>query len=114
MTAKALPGLDEDDRLVPMLNSLSQGFLAGVPAEWTSAPSAEGSDELKAEMIDEVAQKHYPLCMRHLHQTLRREKRLTHFGRLQYGLFLKVRPQLSPPIILVNLFPVLYRSWDYP
>ena len=35
--------------------------------------------------------KHYPLCMRHLHKTLRREKHLRHYGRLQYGLFLKVR-----------------------
>jgi len=33
---------------------------------------------------------HYPLCMRNLHKTLRREKHLRHYGRLQYGLFLKV------------------------
>jgi DNA primase large subunit len=29
--------------------------------------------------------------MRNLHKTLRREKHLRHYGRLQYGLFLKVR-----------------------
>src|SRR5271170_5991035 len=34
---------------------------------------------------------HYPLRMRNLHKTLRREKHLRHYGRLQYGLFLKVQ-----------------------
>lgn len=32
---------------------------------------------------------HMPLCMEHLHNELRRDKHLKHYGRMQYGLFLK-------------------------
>lgn len=30
-----------------------------------------------------------PLCMKNLHTALNRERKLRHWGRLQYGLFLK-------------------------
>ncbi|KAF9246220.1 DNA primase large subunit [Melanogaster broomeanus] len=87
-TAKTLPRMDEDTRLVPILNNLSQGFLAGVPSEWSN-PLASG-DEIRADMIDDMAKKHFPMCMRNLHECLVRDHHLKHFGRLQYGLFLKV------------------------
>lgn len=41
-------------------------------------------------MIDEMAHKHFPLCMRYQHEELRKRKHLPHFSRLEYGLFLKV------------------------
>jgi DNA primase large subunit len=88
-TNKTLPRMDEDTRLVPILNNLSQGFLAGVPSEWVN-PSATG-DEIRADMIDDLARTHFPMCMRNLHECLVRDRHLKHFGRLQYGLFLKVR-----------------------
>ncbi|EJF65965.1 DNA primase, large subunit [Dichomitus squalens LYAD-421 SS1] len=87
-TAKALPRLDEDTRLIPILDNLSKGFQAGISSEW--AGKTEGQEGLTADMIDEMAYKHYPACMRNLHMALRRDKHLKHFGRLQYGLFLKV------------------------
>ena len=89
MTAAALPRVHEDDRLGPVLKNLSQGFVAGVPSQWSGASEVNGED-IKAEMIDEIARKHYPMCMRNLHDNLRRDPHLKHFGRLQYGLFLKV------------------------
>lgn len=89
MTARALPFLDEDTRIVPLLNNLSQGFLAGISSEWSTATTGNG-DEITADMIDDMAKKHFPACMRNLHDCLRRDKHLKHFGRLQYGLFLKV------------------------
>lgn len=85
---RMLPHLDEDTRLVPILNNLSQGFLAGVPSDWVN-PSATG-DEIRADMIDDLSRKHFPMCMRNLHECLVRDRHLKHFGRLQYGLFLKV------------------------
>ena len=90
LTLKHLPRLDEDTRIVPLLNNLSQGFLAGVPSEWCSATSSATGDEITADMIDGMAKQHFPMCMRHLHESLRKDKHLKHFGRLQYGLFLKV------------------------
>ncbi|KAJ9643416.1 DNA primase subunit pri2 [Coniosporium tulheliwenetii] len=38
--------------------------------------------------IDALSQ-HFPLCMQHLHRTLRQNSHLKHYGRLQYTLFLK-------------------------
>ena len=73
-----------------MLDNLSQGFLAGVSSEWSSATSSANGDEITADMVDEFSRRHFPMCMRHLHDSLRRDKHLKHFGRLQYGLFLKV------------------------
>ena len=90
MTARSLPRLDEDTRLVPILDNLSQGFLAGVPSDWVGSTGETSGDEIKAEMVDDLAKKHFPMCMRSLHESLRRDHHLKHFGRLQYGLFLKV------------------------
>lgn len=94
LTLKHLPRLDEDTRIVPLLDNLSQGFLSGVPSEWCSATSSANGDEITADMINGLASKHFPMCMRHLHDSLRRDKHLKHFGRLQYGLFLKVHQTL--------------------
>ncbi|KAJ7582779.1 DNA primase large subunit [Mycena floridula] len=90
LTAKSLPRLDEDTRLMPILNNLSQGFLAGVPADWVASATEGAGDEIKAEMIDEMSRKHFPLCMRTFHENLRKDRHLKHFERLHYGLFLKV------------------------
>ncbi|KAI0079949.1 DNA primase large subunit [Panus rudis PR-1116 ss-1] len=90
LTAKALPRLDEDTRIVPILDSLSQGFLAGVSSEWATTSSSAAGGAITADMVDDLARKHFPACMRNLHESLRRDKHLKHFGRLQYGLFLKV------------------------
>ncbi|KAF9264810.1 DNA primase, large subunit [Marasmius fiardii PR-910] len=90
MTAKALPRLDEDNRLLPILNNLSQGFVAGVSSDWVAPTHEGGEGEIRADMVDEIAQKHFPLCMRNLHQNLRKDRHLKHFERLTYGLFLKV------------------------
>ena len=90
LAARALPRLDEDDRLTPILTHLSRNF---------STPDATLSDALSsvalpgapinASTIDPLAAAHFPLCMRHLHTTLRRNSHLKHYGRLQYTLFLK-------------------------
>ncbi|KAF9453209.1 DNA primase, large subunit [Macrolepiota fuliginosa MF-IS2] len=89
-TARLIPRLDEDSRLIPVLDNLSQGFVAGVASEWTNATEPGSSGEIRAEMVDDLAKKHFPMCMRSLHENLRRDNHLKHFGRLQYGLFLKV------------------------
>lgn len=87
LTAKALPRLDEDNRILPILEHLSQGFIAGIASEYTAA---NPGDSVTAGMIDDLSSKHFPLCMRNLHDTLRKKHHLKHYGRLQYGLFLKI------------------------
>jgi len=95
-----MPRLDEDSRLIPVLENLSQGFIAGISTEWSNTTGPGSASEIKAEMVDNLARKHFPMCMRSLHENLRRDHHLKHFGRLQYGLFLKAR--LPNRIALVN------------
>ncbi|BFZ64447.1 DNA primase subunit pri2 [Saitoella coloradoensis] len=83
LTARALPRLDEDDRLVPILNHLSLGFTA---PEYTASTTAVG--EVTAAQVDSLVG-HMPMCMRNLHTALRKNKHLKYGGREQYSLFLK-------------------------
>ncbi|KAH6669180.1 eukaryotic and archaeal DNA primase [Plectosphaerella plurivora] len=90
LTARALPRLDEDDRLTPILAHLSKNFitpdasyLSGA-GEGVAAPGAA----MTAANVDALSQ-HFPACMSHLHRSLRRDAHLKHYGRLQYTLFLK-------------------------
>ncbi|KAF2274607.1 DNA primase, large subunit [Westerdykella ornata] len=87
LTSRALPRLDEDDRLSPILAHLSQSFTTP-EASYSESSSLNGLSALTAASIDSL-QPSFPLCMSHLHSTLRRDSHLKHFGRLQYTLFLK-------------------------
>ena len=81
-----LPRLDED-RLTPILDHLSKGFISGVPSELPA--EFESSEAIRADQVDSLS-KHFPLCMQAMHLNLRKDRHLKHQGRLQYGLFLKV------------------------
>ncbi|RDW71078.1 DNA primase large subunit [Coleophoma cylindrospora] len=87
MTSRALPRLDEDDRLTPILAHLSQNFTTPDASYNSSSSSLPGAD-ISARNIDALSSS-FPLCMQNLHRSLRRDAHLKHFGRLQYGLFLK-------------------------
>ncbi|KAI5853498.1 eukaryotic and archaeal DNA primase, large subunit-domain-containing protein [Tricharina praecox] len=87
LTARALPRLDEDDRLIPILNHLSLGFTAPEYNPSSELSILSGAPITAADV--EGLSQHFPACMTHLHRTLRKAKHLKHFGRLQYGLFLK-------------------------
>ncbi|KAF2876980.1 eukaryotic and archaeal DNA primase, large subunit-domain-containing protein [Massariosphaeria phaeospora] len=88
LTARALPRLDEDDRLAPILAHLSQSFTAPDAAYSSSDAEIDGLSAINANAIDSLTQ-NFPLCMRNLHMTLRANSHLKHYGRLQYTLFLK-------------------------
>lgn len=87
LAARALPRLDEDDRLTPILNHLSKNF-ATPDSTISDSDTALNGAPINAATIDPLSQ-HFPLCMRNLHMTLRKNSHLKHFGRLQYTLFLK-------------------------
>ncbi|KAI9105623.1 eukaryotic and archaeal DNA primase, large subunit-domain-containing protein [Phlyctochytrium arcticum] len=82
ITAKAVPQLDEDDRLMPVLNSISKQYLS------KQYSPGEHRDRVTHQDIDTLS-KHFPPCMRNLHNVLRQEGHLKHMARLEYGLFLK-------------------------
>ncbi|KAF9992714.1 hypothetical protein BGZ79_002738 [Entomortierella chlamydospora] len=82
VTARALPRMEEDDRLMPVLNNINKQYLG---REFTTSAVA---GEIQAQDVDGL-KVHMPLCMEHLHNELRREKHTRHGSRMQYGLFLK-------------------------
>ncbi|CED82915.1 dna primase large subunit [Phaffia rhodozyma] len=89
LTAKYLPRLDEDQRLLPILNHLSLSYLTGsASTEYTFDPD-NNSETVTAEMIDHLAPRHFPPCMRHLWNVTENVHHLKHYARLQLGLFLK-------------------------
>ncbi|RKF75884.1 putative DNA primase large subunit [Golovinomyces cichoracearum] len=87
MTSRALPRLDEDDRITPILTHLSKNFTTPDSSYSDSSTSILGA-EISARNIDTLSS-HFPLCMQNLHLILRRDCHLKYFGRLQYTLFLK-------------------------
>ncbi|CAO1614657.1 unnamed protein product [Sympodiomycopsis kandeliae] len=93
-TARSLPQLDEDDRLMPLLKHLSLGFLAGVSSDYNaSSTSLVGEDgeavQIRADMVSALIRKHAPMCMRQMNEHLQERKHLKYQGRMQFGLFLK-------------------------
>ncbi|XP_045160511.2 DNA primase large subunit-like [Mercenaria mercenaria] len=84
ITARALPHLEEDERLLPMLCSLSKRYIG---SDYNLKKNSVG--QVTADMIDMLSKKSFPLCMSHLHTSMRQNHHLRHGGRQQYGLFLK-------------------------
>lgn len=87
LTSRAIPRLDEDDRLTPILDHLSKNF-STAPSSFDTDTTVMAGAAPTASSIDALSA-HFPLCMKNLHITLRRNSHLKHFGRLQYTLFLK-------------------------
>lgn len=71
-----------DPRLAPLLNNVEKHDAAAAADD-----VPQGS--LTLEQLDAAAAKSMPLCMRNTHTALRRDHKLKHWGRMQYGLFLK-------------------------
>ncbi|ANB15184.1 DNA primase subunit PRI2 [Sugiyamaella lignohabitans] len=85
LTARALPRLEEDQRLVPVLTHLSSGFA------WQtySGPiySDEGFTADSVAALDRAG--HFPLCMHNMQRGLEVNQHLKYEGRKQYGTFLR-------------------------
>ncbi|KAJ3181073.1 DNA primase large subunit [Gaertneriomyces sp. JEL0708] len=84
LACKALPQLDEDDRILPILSSLAKQHVSKA-----YSPSVTG-DQITHTQVDTLAHNGtFPPCMVNIHNQLRRDGHLKHMGRLTYGLFLK-------------------------
>lgn len=80
--ATYLPQLDNDERLLDVLRSLHTSYTG-------KDYSVNHNGSIPIESIDQLSKKSFPMCMRQCHETLRTKHHHKHFGRLQYGLFLK-------------------------
>uniref|UniRef100_A0A7S3H1X7 DNA primase large subunit n=1 Tax=Spumella elongata TaxID=89044 RepID=A0A7S3H1X7_9STRA len=73
-----------DHRIGPLLKNMNKQFIGN---DFTK--TNQSIDKLSPDKIELAAEVNMPLCMKNLHSNLKREHKLKHWGRLQYGLFLK-------------------------
>ncbi|KAI8869914.1 hypothetical protein GQ42DRAFT_163117 [Ramicandelaber brevisporus] len=92
VTAKAMPRLDEDERLLPLLSNIGRyGTMAGSTGsgDGSSGEFDGGASGVVRATDVAAASDNFPLCMWHLHETLQQDGHMKHGGRIQFGLFLK-------------------------
>eukprot|EP00569_Conticribra_weissflogii_P004614 CAMPEP_0171334390 /NCGR_PEP_ID=MMETSP0878-20121228/4619_1 /TAXON_ID=67004 /ORGANISM="Thalassiosira weissflogii, Strain CCMP1336" /LENGTH=479 /DNA_ID=CAMNT_0011835463 /DNA_START=156 /DNA_END=1594 /DNA_ORIENTATION=- len=78
---------EENSRIGPLLKSMNSQYTgSGAPSAITDA---NGENLVTAATVDALAAQSMPLCMQQLHSGLKRDHKLKHQGRLQFGLFLK-------------------------
>lgn len=85
-TFQAIPRLEEDDRLLPLLNNFSRNF---ANIQYDNFGDVNASDINAMSISTPQIFKHYPLCAQHLQQNLKLNSHLKYDGRQQLGLFLK-------------------------
>lgn len=85
MTNRALPELEDDERLMRLLQDFDKRYTG---SDYSQKKGGE-KHRITPDMIDQLAATSFPLCMRQLNDTLRTTHHLRHGGRVTYGLFLK-------------------------
>ena len=75
--------VSSDTRIGPLLKGMNEIYAGN---QYTNAAAV---DKLTWQGVEAAADASMPLCMKNLHNSLKRDHKLKHWGRLQYGLFLK-------------------------
>lgn len=86
LTIRSLPELEDDHRIRRLLNDFDKRYTG---QDFNALQNKFSGAAITPEMLDGLSKQSYPLCMRHLHETLRSTHHLKHGGRIQYGLFIK-------------------------
>jgi DNA primase large subunit len=86
MKKRSLLEPTERDRILAFLDHVLENHDADPHA---TGEAVEPGARLDRRQVHEVAQVHFPLCMRHLDEKLRDNHHLKFSGRWQYGLFIK-------------------------
>ncbi|KAL6073251.1 DNA primase large subunit [Balamuthia mandrillaris] len=80
---KAFPLVASDERISPLLENLSKRYTG---KDWSTV---KGNIPVTIDQLDTLAERSFPLCMRTMHEALRKKHHVKHGTRMQYGLFLK-------------------------
>lgn len=88
-TFQLLPRLEEDDRLVPLLQNLLRNFASVEYDDLAMGDAAQRGDINAASVTTPLMMRHFPMCARHLVQAVQANLHLKYQGRQQLGLFLK-------------------------
>lgn len=89
--ARSFETVTADPRIGSLLKNMNKQYLGRDYSNQNSEDKLGGKlgGEIRAGDIDDLAPNSFPLCMRQLHHGLKRDHKLRHWGRLQFGLFLK-------------------------
>lgn len=82
-----LPHLEENHRLLPIFQTIYSNLVKRKKADRMHESGQK--EQIIPEMIDELSVTSFPPCMRSIHELLRLNHHIKHYGRLHYGLFLK-------------------------
>ncbi|GEQ72204.1 hypothetical protein JCM33374_g5891 [Metschnikowia sp. JCM 33374] len=85
-TLRAIPRIEDDDRLLPLLNNLSKNFAS---IQYENFGDENSSDITAVSISTPQINKHYPLCATHLQRNMKLNSHLKYDARQQFGLFLK-------------------------
>jgi len=80
---------EESSRLAPIVQSLSRQYLGPDYSETGAGGKGAGGSVATISDLPALAKNHFPLCMRQAYNELKDNHHLKHFGRMQFGLFLK-------------------------
>ncbi|ERL85044.1 DNA primase large subunit [Dendroctonus ponderosae] len=89
--SKLSEALNQINHKLPLLDDERLSDLCNLHQTYTGQEYVVGNNKnsINPADIDQFSSKHYPLCMRHLHEVLRTNHHLKHNARLIYGLYLK-------------------------
>lgn len=73
----------DDDRLNNLLTNMHSSYTG------RDYSMPENKDVIEIEYLDQYSRKHFPMCMRYIHETFRANHHMKHGCRMQYGLFVK-------------------------
>eukprot|EP00092_Neocalanus_flemingeri_P011576 GFUD01012477.1.p1 GENE.GFUD01012477.1~~GFUD01012477.1.p1 ORF type:complete len:562 (-),score=199.08 GFUD01012477.1:87-1772(-) len=83
LTCRALPVLEEDSRLVNLVQNLDKRYTG----EDYGANKTAG--RVLPQEVDQLSKRNFPLCMKSMQEALNTTHHIKYKARLQYGLFLK-------------------------
>merc|ERR1719369_2291628 len=83
LTCRALPVLEEDARLVNLVQNLDKRYTG------EDYGSSKTTGRVLAQDIEQLSMRNFPLCMKSMQEVLVTSHHLKYKARLQYGLFLK-------------------------
>mmetsp|Transcript_14158 Transcript_14158/g.21751 ORF Transcript_14158/g.21751 Transcript_14158/m.21751 type:complete len:499 (-) Transcript_14158:21-1517(-) len=73
----------DEGRIGPLLKNMNQTYTG------KDYSQAKVVGDINPQNVDDLAKRSMPLCMRQLQRGLKQDHKLKHWGRMQYGLFLK-------------------------
>lgn len=87
--AQRLPRLEEDDRLIPIIGAVHNELVIAADKRSENDARLKSRKRITPQMVNTLCLESFPPCMRFIHENLRKDHHLKHYGRLYYNLFLK-------------------------